>query len=51
LRDNVIAIGTVSQKFLTTIPKKVRNELKLKEGDILIYRQRSDGKISIEKGG
>jgi len=41
-------IAKVSRKFLVTIPKEVREALKLREGDFIVFIIR-DGEVAIRK--
>jgi len=44
----VIGYTKVSEKFLTTIPKDVRELLKLEVGDRLVWIEQN-GKVSVKK--
>lgn len=43
------AVATITSKYQTTIPKKIRSILNLKQKDKLCYSILSDGKILVEK--
>ena len=47
--DETICMATVSQKGLTTIPKKVRDILAIGAGDRIIFKIDSNGNISLQK--
>lgn len=44
----VLGTSTLTYKFQVTIPKKVREDFKLKEGDILVFL-REDGRLTVRK--
>ena len=49
MAEEKICLATVSQKGLTTIPKEVRDLLKIHTGDRIIFRIESDGNVSLQK--
>ncbi|QLH11278.1 AbrB/MazE/SpoVT family DNA-binding domain-containing protein [Nitrosarchaeum sp. AC2] len=47
-KKEVLGMSSLSHKFQVTIPKKVREEANLKEGDKIMF-VREDGQIHITK--
>ncbi|MCC5465767.1 AbrB/MazE/SpoVT family DNA-binding domain-containing protein [Pelosinus baikalensis] len=47
--EEKVCVATVSQKGLTTIPKEVREFLKICEGDRVIFKIERDGTVSLQK--
>lgn len=47
-KKEVLGMSSLSHKFQITIPKEVREEVNLKEGDKIMF-VREDGKIYITK--
>ena len=45
----VLGTTTISYKYQITIPKKVRNHYKFKEGDVIVY-ERESGRLYIRAG-
>lgn len=43
------AVSTITSKYQTTVPEKIRSVLNLKQKDKLCYSILSDGKILVEK--
>ena len=44
----IIGLTKVSAKFLITLPKNVREQLEIREGDSLVWAS-EDGKICVQK--
>jgi AbrB family looped-hinge helix DNA binding protein len=44
-------LARVTSKGQITIPKAIRDKLKLKEGDKVLFIESKDGKITIENAG
>lgn len=47
-KREILGMSTVSYKFQTTIPKKVREKYKLKEGDMITFIEENN-KIYLAK--
>jgi AbrB family looped-hinge helix DNA binding protein len=50
-KDNkreILGLSTITYKFQVTIPKKVRDRIKLKEGDSLTFIE-EDGRVYLGK--
>ncbi len=48
VRKEVLGTSTLTYKFQVTIPKKVLEDFRLKEGDILVFLK-EDGKLTVRK--
>jgi len=46
----ILGVSVISSKGTVTIPKKVREILKLSRGDLVIFKLSDDGNIIIKKG-
>ncbi len=48
MRKEVLGMSKITHKFQITVPKRVREELNLKEGDVLVFLI-EDGKLILVK--
>ncbi|HIP75053.1 MAG TPA: AbrB/MazE/SpoVT family DNA-binding domain-containing protein [Thermococcus paralvinellae] len=46
----ILGVSVISSKGTVTIPKKVREILKLSRGDLVVFKLSDDGNIIIKKG-
>ncbi len=44
----VLGTSTLTYKFQVTIPKKVREEYKFREGDVLVF-MKEDGRLTLRR--
>ncbi len=47
-KRELLGTSTLTYKFQVTIPKRVREDFKFKEGDILVFL-REDGRLTVRR--
>jgi AbrB family looped-hinge helix DNA binding protein len=48
-KREILGLSTITYKFQVTIPKKVRDRCKLKEGDTITFIEEENGKVYLGK--
>lgn len=49
IQEEKICVSTISQKGLTTIPKEVRDLLRIHTGDRILFKIDHEGNVSVQK--